>query len=80
MCIIYPNAEPSAFSILTPRELEVLQLLSEGKTTKEITSSMLVSVKTIETYRQHMMTKLGTHSIAELTRFAIHEGLTSIGP
>jgi len=72
------NAEPSVFSILTPRELEVLQLLSEGKTTKEIAFSLQVSVKTIETYRQQIMAKLGVHSIAELTKYAIREGLTSV--
>lgn len=72
------NAEPSVFSILTPRELEVLQLLSEGKTTKEIAFSLQVSVKTIETYRQQIMAKLGVHSIAELTKYAIREGLTAV--
>jgi DNA-binding CsgD family transcriptional regulator len=72
------NAEPSVFSILTPRQLEVLQLLSEGKTTKEIAFSLQVSVKTIETHRQQIMLKLGVHSIAELTKHAIREGLTPV--
>ena len=66
----------SAFSALTDREREVLQLLSEGKTTKQIALLLKVSVKTIETYRQHIMEKLDIHSIAELTKYAIREGLT----
>lgn len=68
----------SAFSMLTHRECEVLQLLSEGKTTKEIASSLNVSVKTVETHRQRVMDKLNIHSIAELTKYAIREGLTSL--
>ncbi|MDH5767773.1 MAG: response regulator transcription factor, partial [Nitrospirota bacterium] len=65
------------FSLLTSREREVLQLLSEGKSTKQIASSLQLSVKTIETYRQQIMDKLDIHSIAELTKYAIREGLTT---
>lgn len=68
----------SVFSALTDREREVLQLLSEGKATKQIALLLKVSVKTIETYRQHIMQKLDIHSIAELTKYAIREGLTSL--
>lgn len=68
----------SAFSVLTPREREVLQLLAEGHTTREIASRLHTSVKTIETHRQHIMGKLGTSSVAELTKYAIREGLTSL--
>lgn len=68
----------SAFSVLTAREREVLQLLAEGKTTRDIAAALGISVKTIETYRQHIMDKLGLYSIAELTKYAIREGLTSI--
>jgi DNA-binding NarL/FixJ family response regulator len=68
----------SVFSLLTQREREVLQLIAEGKTTKEIAHLLDVSVKTVETYRQQMMEKLDTHSIAELTKYAIKEGLTSL--
>jgi DNA-binding NarL/FixJ family response regulator len=67
-----------AASILTPRQREVLQLFAEGKTTKEIAFHLGVSVKTIETHRQKIMDKLGTHSIAELTKYAIREGLTML--
>jgi DNA-binding NarL/FixJ family response regulator len=70
----------SVFSILTAREREVLQLLTEGKTTKEIASSLQISVKTVETYRQQIMDKLSIHSVAELTKYAIREGLTSLLP
>ena len=63
---------------LTPREREVLQLLSEGKSTKEIAAELTVSVKTIETFRRNIMHKLNIHSIAELTKYAVREGLTSL--
>jgi DNA-binding NarL/FixJ family response regulator len=72
------ETEVSATSILTPREREVLQLLAEGKTTKQIAASLKVSVKTVETYRQQIMHKLNLHSIAELTKYAIREGITSL--
>lgn len=68
----------SAFSILTSREREVLQLLAEGKTTKDIAARLNVSVKTIETYRHQLMDKLHIHSVADLTKYAIKEGLTSL--
>jgi DNA-binding NarL/FixJ family response regulator len=68
----------SIFSILTPREREVLQLVAQGQSTKEIAALHHVSVKTIETQRQHIMEKLELHSVAELTKYAIREGLTSI--
>ena len=68
----------SPFSILTPREREVLQLLAEGKSTKEIASSLHLSVKTIETHRNKIMEKLDIHSIAELTKYAIRERLTPL--
>jgi len=68
----------SAFALLTTREREVLQLLAEGKTVKEIAYHLNLSAKTIETYRQQIMDKLYIHSIAELTKYAIREGLTSL--
>jgi len=68
----------SPFSILTPREREVLQLLAEGKSAKEIASSLHLSVKTIETHRNKIMEKLDIHSIAELTKYAIRERLTPL--
>ena len=73
-----PKDEFSSLSLLTPREREVLQLLAEGRRTKEIAHLLQVSVKTVETYRQQLMAKLSLHSIAELTKFAVREGLTSL--
>jgi DNA-binding NarL/FixJ family response regulator len=72
--------ESSAASILTNREREVLQLLAEGKSTKGIAFALGVSVKTIETHRQNMMRKLGVYSVAELTKYAVREGLTDLEP
>ncbi len=68
----------SAFSILSAREREVLQLLAEGGTTNEISLHLHVSVKTIETHRRNIMKKLDIYSMAELTKYAIREGLTSL--
>jgi len=73
-----PKNEQTAFTVLTSREREVLQLLAEGKTTKQTAAFLNVSVKTIETHRQQIMEKLNIHSIAELTKYAIREGLTSL--
>lgn len=63
---------------LTQRELQVLQLIGEGKSTKEIAGCLVVSVKTVETHRKQIMGKLGIRSIAGLTKFCIREGLTSL--
>lgn len=70
--------DTSAFSVLTVREREVLQLLTEGSSTAQIAERLHLSVKTIETHRQNIMEKLGLRSIAELTKYAIREGLTSL--
>lgn len=68
----------SAFSALSPREREVLQLLAEGKSTKEMAAHLKVSVKTVESHRKQIMDKLNIHSVAELTKYAIREGLTPL--
>lgn len=70
--------DSSVFSVLSDREREVLQLMAEGKTTKEVAAHLNVSIKTVETHRTNIMTKLDIHSIAELTKYAIREGLTSL--
>ena len=72
------NTDSSVFSILTTREREVLQRLAEGKSVKEIANHLCLSVKTIETHRQQTMKKLNIQSIAELTKYAIREGLTTL--
>jgi DNA-binding NarL/FixJ family response regulator len=68
----------SAFERLSAREREVLQLTAEGKATKQIAQCMGVSLKTAETHRRSVMHKLGMQSIAELTKYAIRVGLTTI--
>jgi len=65
-------------STLTSREREVLQLVAEGKSTKQIAIALHVSTKTIEANRRQIMLKLDIHSIAELTKYAVREGLTSL--
>ena len=56
----------------------MLQLFTEGKTTAQIASKLYLSIKTVETHRQKIMEKTDRHSIAELTKYAIREGLTSL--
>ena len=73
-----PAPKDSLFESLTVREREVLQLIAEGKSTKEIANQLHVSDRTAETHRLKIMEKLNIHSIAELTKYAIRKGLTSI--
>ncbi len=61
--------------MLSPREVQVLQLLAEGKTAKETAALLGISVKTVESHRHHIMTKLGVHDTAGLVRHAIRQGL-----
>ena len=61
-------------STLSPRELEVMQLLAEGRSTRQAAETLFVSVKTIEAHRRNIMEKLGLKGVAELTRYAIREG------
>jgi DNA-binding NarL/FixJ family response regulator len=68
----------SLLADLTSREREVLQLVAEGKSTKQIALELHVSTKTIEANRRQIMEKLNIHSIAELTKYAVREGLTSL--
>jgi len=68
--------DTSSVSKLSHREREVLQHIAEGKNTKEIGFLLKLSGKTVDTYRLQIMKKLDLHSIAELTRFAIREGIT----
>jgi DNA-binding NarL/FixJ family response regulator len=72
--------DSSAFTRLTPREREVLQLLGEGKSVKLIASQLNISVKTVETHRQQLMHKLDIGNLADLIKYAIREGLTSLEP
>ncbi len=63
---------------LSSREIEVLQLIAEGKTTAYMADHLNISRKTVETHRQNLKKKLNLKSIAELTKFAIKEGITSL--
>ncbi|UCE48889.1 MAG: response regulator transcription factor [Phycisphaerales bacterium] len=70
----------SPLSGLTGREREVLQLVAEGMSTKQIALELHVSTKTIEANRRQIMEKLNVHSVAELTKCAVREGLTTLEP
>jgi DNA-binding NarL/FixJ family response regulator len=63
------------FDVLTPRELEVLKLIAEANTSKEIAAALFISVKTVERHRQNILDKLGMRDRVELTRYAIRRGL-----
>ena len=67
----------SIYSTLTKRERQVLQLLSEGKTTKQIARQLFISPKTVEAHRLNIMNKLDIDNVAQLTKYAIQEGITS---
>ena len=60
---------------LTPREREVVQLLAEGKTSKEVANKLDISVKTAETHRSRIMAKLALRSVTELVRYAVRNGI-----
>jgi DNA-binding NarL/FixJ family response regulator len=75
-----PDEQKSVFSILSQREREVLQLLAEGKTTKQAAMSLHISPKTVEVHRLNLMNKLEIDNIAQLTKYAIQEGLTEPEP
>jgi DNA-binding NarL/FixJ family response regulator len=64
--------------VLSTRELDVLKRIAEGQTTKEIAFALGVSSKTVETHRLHLLDKLGIKSVAELTKYAVREGLTTL--
>ena len=71
------SEESSAFYLLSPREREVLQLIAEGKTSNQVAENLHVSIKTVETHRAQLLRKLKVKSVAELTKYAIREGLTT---
>ena len=73
-----PNSERSLRSVLTPREREVIQLPAEGKTTKEVATTLNLSVKTAETHRTNLMRKLDLHSVVDLTLYAVRNGIVHV--
>lgn len=74
------DGEGGAFSVLTAREREVLQLMAEGHATKRIGKHLHISPKTVEAHRLRIMRKLDIDNVAQLTKYAIQEGLTSPQP
>ena len=73
------SAHPeSAFSQLTDREREILQLLVEEKSIKEIAGQLNLSIKTVHAHREHLMRKLNVQTVAGLTKYAVREGLTEL--
>jgi len=73
-----PDLNQSAFSVLTNREREVLQLMAEGKSTSQIAELLDIKYKTVQTHRQQIRHKLKIKSVADLTKYAIREGLTTL--
>jgi DNA-binding NarL/FixJ family response regulator len=67
--------DADAFDVLTPREIEVVKLIAEARTSKEIAASLSISVKTVDRHRQNILDKLGMRDRVELTRYAIRRGL-----
>jgi len=76
-CLGRVERERTSLERLTPRQREVLQLIAEGHTTKEIAGTLGISVKTAEAYRGELMNALDIHDVASLTRYAIRTGLVS---
>jgi DNA-binding NarL/FixJ family response regulator len=76
--LAHGQIEPESASPLTAREKETLQLIAEGHSTAEIAERLFISVKTVETHRKKIMDKLDLRSIAELTKYAIREGITTL--
>ncbi len=74
----HEKSDSSGQNLLTPREREVIQLVAEGKTTKEIATALRLSVKTAETHRTNLMRKLDLHSVADLTLYAVRNGIVQI--
>ena len=70
-----PSMDAASFDILTPRELEVLKLIAEANTSKEIAQKLVISIKTVERHRANILEKLGMRDRVELTRYAIRRGL-----
>jgi len=77
---LHPGSEGNRTfrSVLTPREREVIQLLAEGKSTKEVATTLNLSVKTAETHRTNLMRKLDLHSVVDVTLYAVRNGIVHV--
>ncbi len=73
-----PASGSPEFASLSPREREVLQLMAEGKSTKQIAALLNLNIKTVNNHREHLMSKLNVSTLAELIKCAIREGITSV--
>ena len=78
LALPHESDEPSSYERLTHREREVLQLIAEGRTNKDIAQALVVSVKTVEKHRAGLMSKLNIHDMAGLVRVAVKHGLVSV--
>lgn len=78
-CLGRVDKERTSLERLTPRQREVLQLVAEGHTTKEIATRLEITAKTAESYRGELMKALDIHDVASLTRYAVRSGLVSLG-
>jgi DNA-binding NarL/FixJ family response regulator len=76
--LAHPGPPNTAFTTLGSREREVLQLVAEGYTSAETAKKMHISIKTVETHRRNISQKLGVHGTADLTKYAVREGLTGL--
>lgn len=72
------EANRGAFEILTSRQREILQLIAEGHTTKDISQKLNLSINTVETHRSQLMERIGIHDLAGLVRYAIREGIVKV--
>ena len=72
------DSKETGLDVLTNRESEILQLISEGNSTKRIAKVLFISPKTVESHRANIMEKLNIHNLPELTKYAIRAGLTSL--
>jgi DNA-binding NarL/FixJ family response regulator len=72
------SSGPPTAAELTPREREIVQLLAEGKSSKEVAAALGISLKTVVTHRANLMRKLGIHSIGELVRYALRNNIIQV--
>lgn len=78
MPLVYRNKTELTSNPLSPRERQVLQLIAEGRTTKEVAGVLNISSKTAEAHRAHIMEKLDIHETASLVRYAIRNGVIRV--
>ncbi len=72
------STDPNSLETLSSREQEILRLVAEGKTSREIAERLCISPKTVDTYRSRLMRKIGVENLAALVKFAIQNGLISL--